>query len=198
LLKKRKVPEHSEGVADQSDLAKRSKRTVVASGATETETSENEPSSKKVKRKRVAASEQQIAELHQQIEATSPDNLQELLQLLKRLKDFAVTISILMNTGIGKSVKKLCKHQDEKVAALAKTVLELYKKVMVKEAASGKWQEPPPSVPSPVPQLSAQQTPHQVQSDHNEKEPPSGNNSEVLSNNAIQSSADELQPKVNQ
>uniref|UniRef100_A0A2P2LV99 Transcription elongation factor n=1 Tax=Rhizophora mucronata TaxID=61149 RepID=A0A2P2LV99_RHIMU len=52
---------------------------------------------------------------------------------LKQLKNFPITYDILVSTQVGKRLRPLTKHPREKIQALASTLLELWKKIVIDE-----------------------------------------------------------------
>jgi len=66
-------------------------------------------------------------------------------QILKKLNNYTVNIEILVQTKIGKTVKKLAKHKSEQVAKLAQSLVKRYRKVMLRYVKSGGEQLPLPA-----------------------------------------------------
>lgn len=54
---------------------------------------------------------------------------------LKRLRDFPVTMQLLVSTQVGKRLRVLTKHPREKIRAVASDLLEIWKNIVVEETA---------------------------------------------------------------
>ncbi|XP_058075383.1 transcription elongation factor TFIIS [Magnolia sinica] len=60
------------------------------------------------------------------------------LDALKRLRDFPVTLQVLLSTQVGKSLRPLTKHPRQKIQAVASDLFEYWKNIVIEETAKNK------------------------------------------------------------
>jgi transcription elongation factor S-II len=73
--------------------------------------------------------------------ATASDGGSEVsrcLDALKLLKNFPITYDILVSTQVGKKLRPLNKHPNEKIQSMASELLEVWKKMVIEETARKK------------------------------------------------------------
>jgi len=91
---------------------------------------------KEKKKSRVDASLEQVQSIHAQLKSTSDE--EELIKCLKTLRGFSVSLEFLVQSEIGKTIKKLSKHESVDVSNDAKALMKRYRKVISHEVKSGK------------------------------------------------------------
>ncbi|KAL6530384.1 hypothetical protein OROHE_014737 [Orobanche hederae] len=68
----------------------------------------------------------------------SPSEEDRCLDALKQLKKFPVNYQVLVSTQVGKRLRQLTKHRNDKIQALASDIIEIWKAIIVKESTKAK------------------------------------------------------------
>ncbi|EPS59638.1 hypothetical protein M569_15167 [Genlisea aurea] len=68
----------------------------------------------------------------------SVEDEERCLSSLKRLKKFPVNYHLLVSTQVGKRLRQLTKHRNDKIRTLAFDVVEIWKEIIVKETSQNK------------------------------------------------------------
>lgn len=68
--------------------------------------------------------------------SSSGPEVSRCVDALKQLKGFPVTYDVLVSTQVGKKLRPLTKHRQEKIQSVASDLLELWKKIVIEETAA--------------------------------------------------------------
>ncbi|KZV51926.1 transcription elongation factor A protein 3-like [Dorcoceras hygrometricum] len=68
----------------------------------------------------------------------SPGEVDRCVDAIKQLKKFPVNYQVLVSTQVGKRLRQLTKHKNDKIKSLASDVVEIWKGIIVKETTQTK------------------------------------------------------------